>query len=157
MKASLIKKNDNKYYITRDTEALFEDVEFVNEKVEDGKRYIWIVGRLIDNHYFRKKKINLGKLVDNNFTLEFDEPFSKINEVKFIAIESNGWNDESYKFEIIEEMDKLDLLTEMYNSIIELKKEIEELKDKSNNIEKMVDSIAEHFNCNSGRRSYYDD
>ena len=45
MKASLIKKNDNKYYITRDTEALFEDVEFVNEKVEDGKRYIWIVGR----------------------------------------------------------------------------------------------------------------
>ena len=45
MKASLIKKNDNKYYITRDIEALFEDVEFVNEKVEDGKRYIWIVGR----------------------------------------------------------------------------------------------------------------
>jgi len=157
MNLNLVKLNDNKYYINKEVIVRFVNVYIANEVIDENNvRYIWIEGDL-GYSYKYNKKFNIENLFNNIFTLEFDEPKTVINKAKFIGIDEDnfpGISNEKYKFEIIdEEINKDDLIVEMYNLIVELKNENGELREKIKYIEKVVDSISEHF---SDRRNSYD-
>ena len=155
MKLKLLKQNDNKYCINKEVIVRLDSVYIANEVIDENNiRYIWIEGDL-EHSYKYNKKYNIENLLNNVFTLEFDDPKIIINKAKFIAVEDGGWTDiEKYKFEIInEEINKDDLIVEMYNLIVELKNENGELREKLASIEKTVNLISEHF---SDRKNSYD-
>jgi len=157
MKLKLLKQNDNKYCINKEVIVRLDSVYIANEVIDENNiRYIWIEGDL-EHSYKYNKKYNIENLLNNVFTLEFDDPKIIINKAKFIAVEDGGWvgiSNEKYKFKIInEEINKDDLIVEMYNLIVELKSENEGLKKKLVSIEKTVYLISEHF---SDRRNNYD-
>jgi len=157
MNLNLVKLNDNKYYINKEVIVRFINVYITNEVIDENNvRYIWIEGDL--GHFYEyNKKFNIESLFNNIFTLEFNDPKTVINKAKFIEIDEGnfpGISNEKYKFEIInEEINKDDLIVEMYNLIIELKSENEGLKKKLVSIEKTVNLISEHF---SDKRNNYD-
>jgi len=155
MKLELLKPNNNKYCINKEVIVRLNNVYITNEITDKNSiRYIWIEGDL-GHSYKYNKKFNIESLLDNVFTLEFEDPKIIINKAKFIAVEDGGWTDiEKYKFEIInEEINKDDLIVEMYNLIVELKNENGELREKLASIEKTVNLISEHF---SDRKNSYD-
>jgi len=158
MNLNLVKPNGNKYYINKEVIVRFVNVYITNEVIDENNvRYIWIEGDL-GHSYKYNKKFNIESLLNNIFTLEFDDPKTIINKAKFIEIDEGNFpsiSNEKYKFEIIdEEINKDDLIIEMYNLIVELKNENGEFKEKIKYIEKVVDSISEHFSNRERSRNY---